>query len=163
VFLHREVRANLSSMMEAWRAGGWVTYRQLAGWNGPWSLLLPPGYERLQGRPLEEVVAFQWQAANETILEDLASLPRERWTSARYEDLVRDPAQEVARLLEFAGLAIDPQLSVYLAKPLPLSRHTKTPPRADKWRQDEAAIERVLPGLTEVIEKMRPAGSSAAA
>ncbi|MDH5284992.1 MAG: sulfotransferase, partial [Gemmatimonadota bacterium] len=156
VFLHREVRANLSSMMQAWRAGGWVTYRQLAGWSGPWSLLLPPGYERLQGRPLEEVVAFQWRAANETILEDLASLPRERWTTASYEDLIRDPAQEVARLLEFTGLSMDPQLAAYLSKPLPLSRHTKTPPRPDKWRQDEAEIERVLPALADVTAKLRP-------
>ena len=81
IFLHREPRANLSSMMQAWRAKGWVTYRQLPGWPGPWSLLLPPGYERLQGRPLEEIVAFQWRVANETILDDLADLPRERWTS----------------------------------------------------------------------------------
>ena len=156
VFLHREVRANLSSMMQAWRAGGWVTYRQLAGWSGPWSLLLPPGYERLQGRPLEEVVAFQWRAANETILEDLASLPRERWTTASYEDLIRDPAQEVARLLEFTGLSMDPQLAAYLSKPLPLSRHTKTPPGPDKWRQDKAEIERVLPALADVTAKLRP-------
>jgi hypothetical protein len=150
VFLHREVRANLGSMMEAWRAGGWVTYRQLAGWKGPWSLLLPPGYEQLRDRPLEEVVAFQWRVANETILDDLASIPRERWTTVRYENLIGDPAKEVARLLEFAGLDMDPQLAAYLAKPLPLSRHTKTPPRPDKWKQDAAEIERVVPGLEAI-------------
>lgn len=154
VFLHREVRANLGSMMEAWRAGGWVTYRQLAGWQGPWSLLLPPGYESLQGRPLEEVVAFQWRVANETILDDLASIPRERWTTVHYEDLIGDPAGEVARLLEFAGLDMDPQLAAYLAKPLPLSRHTKTPPRPDKWKQDAAEIERVLPGLAAISARL---------
>jgi hypothetical protein len=154
VFLHREVRANLGSMMEAWRAGGWVTYRQLAGWNGPWSLLLPPGYERLQGRPLEEVVAFQWRAANEAILDDLSSIPRERWTTLRYEELMADPVKAVSRLLEFAGLAMDPQLAAYLAKPLPLSRHTKTPPRPDKWKQDAAEIERVVPGLAEVSARL---------
>lgn len=154
VFLHREVRANLGSMMEAWRAGGWVTYRQLAGWNGPWSLLLPPGYERLQGRPLEEVVAFQWRAANEAILDDLSSIPRERWTTLRYEELMADPVKEVSRLLEFAGLAMDPQLAGYLAKPLPLSRHTKTPPQPDKWKQDAAEIERVVPGLAEVSARL---------
>jgi hypothetical protein len=77
IYLQRDPRANLSSMMQAWRAKGWITYRQLPGWPGPWSLLLPPGYERLQGRPLEEVVAFQWRIANETILDDLADLPRD--------------------------------------------------------------------------------------
>ena len=97
IFLHREPRANLSSMMQAWRAKGWVTYRQLPGWPGPWSLLLPPGYERLQGRPLEEIVAFQWRVANETILDDLADLPRERWTSLRYEELAARSAREASR------------------------------------------------------------------
>jgi sulfotransferase family protein/aspartyl/asparaginyl beta-hydroxylase len=154
VFLHREPRANLSSMMQAWRAKGWVTYRQLPGWPGPWSLLLPPGYERLQGRPLEEIVAYQWRAANETILDDLESVARDCWTSVSYEDLIRDPRAEVERLLKFAGLAMDPRLDEYLSKPLPLSRHTKTAPAPDKWRQDEAEIERVLPGLSALSARV---------
>jgi hypothetical protein len=134
VFLQREPRANLSSMMQAWRSRGWITYPKLPGWNGPWSLLLPAGYARLRDRPLEEIVAFQWQAANETILDDLASIPRDRWTTVRYEDLVRDPRAEIARLLEFAGLSMDPRLAEYLSRPLPLSRHTQTAPAPDKWR-----------------------------
>jgi LPS sulfotransferase NodH len=154
IFLQREPRANLSSMIEAWRAKGWVTYRQLPGWPGPWSLLLPPGYERLQGRPLEEVVAFQWRVANETILDDLADLPRERWTSVRYEDLVRDPRAEVARLLEFTGLAMDARLESYLAKPLPLSKYTQTRPEPDKWKRNATQIERVMPSLAAVIARL---------
>ncbi len=159
IFLHREPRANLGSMMEAWRSRGWITYKRLAGWNGPWSLLLPPGYERLKDRPLEEIVAFQWEAANRTILDDLASVPRDRWTITRNEDLVRDTAAEIAKLLKFSGLAIDSRLAGYLSKPLPLSRHTKTPPRIDKWRQDAAEIERILPGISAVSERIaRPTG-----
>ena len=154
IFLHREPRANLSSMMEAWRGKGWVTYRQLPGWPGPWSLLLPPGYERLRDRPLEEIVAFQWQAANETILNDLAGVPRERWTTVRYEDLVRNPRSELAKLLEFAGLSMDARLEEYLSKPLPLSRHTKTPPHPDKWQQDAAEIERVMPTIAAVSARL---------
>jgi hypothetical protein len=154
VFLRREPRANLSSMMQAWRAKGWVTYRRLPGWNGPWSLLLPPGYERLRDRPLEEVVAFQWRAANETILDDLGQLPRERWTGLRYEDLVRDPRGEIAKLLDFAGLSMDPRLEEYLSRPLPMSRHTQTKPDPDKWRQNEAEIERVLPSLATVSTRL---------
>jgi hypothetical protein len=154
IFLQREPRANLSSMMQAWRAKGWVTYRQLPGWPGPWSLLLPPGYERLQGRPLEEVVAFQWRVANETILDDLADLPRDRWTSLSYEELLRDSRGTVARLLDFAGLAMDPRLENYLAKPLPLSKHTQTKPDPGKWKQNAAEIERVMPFLESVIRRL---------
>ncbi len=154
VFLHREPRANLSSMMEAWRGKGWVTYRQLPGWPGPWSLLLPPGYERLRDRPLEEIVAFQWQAANETILNDLADVPRERWTTVRYEDLIRNPRSELEKLLGFAGLSMDARFEEYLSKPLPLSRHTKTAPHPDKWQRDSAEIERVMPTIAAVSARL---------
>ena len=154
VFLQREPRANLSSMMQAWRGKGWVTYRQLPGWPGPWSLLLPPGYERLKGRPLEEVVAYQWRIANETILDDLADLPRERWTTASYEAFVADPRAEVAKLLEFAGLAMDARLEEYLAKPLPLSRYTQTKPDPEKWKQNAAEIERVMPSISAVSARL---------
>jgi hypothetical protein len=154
VFLHREPRANLSSMMEAWRAQKWVTYRQLPGWPGPWSLLLPPGYERLRGRPLEEVVAFQWRVANETILDDLADLPRERWTGVRYEDLLADPRTTIARLLDFAGLAMDPRLEDYLARPLPPSRYTQTAPDPDKWKKNAVEIDRVMPQLAAIAGRL---------
>ena len=81
-------------------------------------------------------------------------MPRDRWTAARYEDLIRDPASEIAKLLEFAGLSMDLRLAEYLSKPLPLSRHTKTPPRPDKWRQDEAAIERVMPAIAGLSARL---------
>jgi hypothetical protein len=126
----------------------------LPGWNGPWSLLLPPGYEQLRDRPLEEVVAFQWRAANETILDDLGQLPRERWIAVRYEDLVRDPRGEIAKLLDFAGLSMDPRLEEYLSRPLPLSRHTQTRPDPDKWRKNEAEVERMLPSLVTVSARL---------
>jgi len=154
IFLQREPRANLSSMMEAWRAQGWITYRQLPGWPGPWSLLLPPGYERLQGRPLEEVVAFQWRVANETILDDLAHLPRGRWTTVRYEALIASPRAEIGRLLDFAGLAMDERLEAYLERPLPLSKHTQTKPDPEKWKKNAAEIERIMPQLERIISRL---------
>ena len=154
IFLQRDARTNLSSMMEAWRGKGWVTYRQLPGWPGPWSLLLPPGYERLQGKPLEEVVAYQWRVANETILDDLADLPRERWTSVRYESLLADPRAEIARILEFAGLAMDERLEAYLAKPLPLSKYTQSKPDPDKWKKNAKEIGRVMPQLESIARRL---------
>jgi hypothetical protein len=154
VFLHREPRANLSSMMQAWRAKGWVTYRGLPGWPGPWSLLLPPGYERLQGKPLEDVVAFQWRVANETILDDLEAIPRERWTSVRYEDLVANPKAEIPKLLRFIGAETDTRLEDYLGRPLPLSRYTQSAPAPEKWKQNEKEIERVMGQLAEIRGRM---------
>ncbi len=159
LFLFRDVRANLSSMMEAWRAGRWVTYPRLAGWQGPpWSLLLPPGWQDLNGRPLEEICAFQWAAANRTILADLRRLPRERWAAVSYEDLVDDPATAVERLCAFTGLGIDERLRERIGQPLPLSRLTHTKPEPEKWRKNEREIERVLDSLSDVESKLEPLG-----
>jgi hypothetical protein len=72
----------------------------------------------------------------------------------RYEALLADPRAEVGKLLEFAGLAMDDRLEAYLAKPLPLSRHTQTKPDPDKWKQNAAEIERVLPGLAAIRERI---------
>jgi len=147
VFLWRDPRENLASIIEAWRSGKWTTYRELDGWDGPWSLLLPPGWQQLRGKALEEVAAYQWETANRTVIDDLAQLPRERWTSLRYADLLADPRSTVSRLCQFAGIEFDAALAARVAGALPLSRHTQTPPAPEKWRRHEAEIQRVLPSI----------------
>jgi len=165
VHLWRDPRENLSSIMEAWRAGGWVTYPQLPGWDGPWSLLLPPGWEDLRGRPLEEVAAFQWRATNDILLQDLAEVPAVQRTSLSYAELLSDAAVAVRRICEFAGVGLDDALRTRLEGPLPLSRHTHTAPEAEKWRRNEAEILRVLPSLETTWARLRalaPAAEPAA-
>jgi LPS sulfotransferase NodH len=155
IFLWRDPRENLGSIMEAWRAGQWVTYRAMPGWDGPWSLLLPPGWQALRGAPLETVAAWQWQCANQTALDDLRQLPQEDWTSVNYHDLLSDPAGVVQRLCGFAGVPFDAVLQKRTASQLPLSRYTHTAPVPDKWRRDEEAVLRVLPGLETLWEQLR--------
>ncbi len=159
IYLYRDVRANLSSMMEAWRAGRWVTYPRLPNWQGPpWSLLLPPGWQELNGCPLEQICAFQWEQANRTILDDLQAIPESRWTTVSYQDLLDDSFGTVSRLCDFSGLAMDDHLASRLSKPLPLSRLTQTRPDANKWRKNEAAIESVLGSLQEIEARMQEVG-----
>ncbi|HSR65333.1 MAG TPA: sulfotransferase, partial [Xanthomonadaceae bacterium] len=146
VYLYREPRPVLASMIEAWQSGRFRTYAELPGWVGPpWSLLLVPGWRDLIGRPLEEIVARQWAAATAVLLDDVASLPREAVVTVRYDDLVARPDAEARRLCAAAGLDWDRPLAR-----LPLSRHTLTPPDPDKWRRHEAEINRVLPVVEEV-------------
>lgn len=163
VFLWRDPRENVSSIIEAWRDGGWVTYPQLEGWDGPWSLLLPPGWKVLRGKPLEEVAAFQWAATNRQLLADLGALPRERWCTVRYEDLVGRSAETVRGICDFAGLAFDEALAARTKAPLPASLYTQTPPQAGKWRRNADAIERVLPSVQEVWDQLAAVSSPAKA
>jgi hypothetical protein len=158
IFLWRDPRENISSIIEAWRSGGWVTYRDLPGWEGPWSMLLPPGWQSQRGAPLESVAAWQWQCTNETVLGDLQQLPREDWTSVAYQDFVADPAGTIRRLCAFADVPFDAALQARTAAALPLSRHTHTKPEPEKWRRNEAAITRVLPTIEACWQRLRALG-----
>jgi hypothetical protein len=128
-------------MMEAWKSGRWVTYPRLRGWQGPpWSLLLPPGWQQLNGRPLAEICAFQWASTNRIILDDLARLPRERWMACEYDQLTARTEATITGLCEFAQLAMDERLRRRVSAELPLSRYTQTAPEPDKWRRNEQEI-----------------------
>lgn len=154
IYLFRDPRENLSSMIEGWRSQDFVTYPQLPEWPDKWSFLLPPDYQRVRGKPLEEIVAFQWQAANQFILDDLGAMPEDRWTAASYAELVADAPATIARVCRFAGIPFDDSLKAHCATALPFSRYTKTTPKSGKWRMNEAMIQRVMPGLQPLIQRM---------
>lgn len=141
IFLHREPRANISAIMEAWRSGGFVTYPELEGWNGPpWSLLLIPGWRDLSGHDLAEIAAQQWRTTNDIILGDLAALPRSDRCSVTYEELVSDPQPVLRGLCAFADIPFDGAVQSIAARPLPPSRYTLTAPDPQKWRKNEPTI-----------------------
>ena len=141
--------------MEAWRAGRWITYPQLPGRDGPWSLLLPPGWQQLHDAPLEAIAANQWLAANQMALDELEKLPRQRWTSISFAQLLSDPAATIRGLCDFLGMEFDAALAARTAAPLPPSRYTHTPPAPDKWRHNEAAIESVLPEVSACWQRLQ--------
>lgn len=159
IYLFRDVRENLSSMMEAWRARRWVTYPRLPGWQGPpWSLLLPPGWQNISGSSLAQICAFQWDSANRILLNDLEQVPRHRWTAVSYKSLLDDTEKTVNDLCDWSGLELDERLRTRVQNPLPLSRLTQTQPAAEKWRKNEAEIELVLPSLEAIESRMTAVG-----
>ena len=154
IYLFRDPRENMSSMIEAWRSNDFVTYSHLPGWPGKWSLLLPPDHVQLIGKPLEQIVAFQWRAANQFILEDLGRMKPDRWTAVSYAEIVDDPYSSIERLCNFADVPFDEGLQAYCQEQLPLSRYTRSPPQPGKWRINEAMIDRVMPALKPVIDQI---------
>ena len=142
VYLYRDPREVLSSMIEAWSSGNYRTYPRLPGWTGPaWSLLLVPGWQALIGRPQPEIVARQWEITMRTLLDELANIPGERIHMIRYDHFLADPQAECRRLCNELGLGWD----IDLGASLPYSRHTVSAPAAEKWRRHEREIEEVLP------------------
>jgi hypothetical protein len=150
IYLYRDARETLASMIEAWQSGRFVTYPQLPGWSGPpWSLLLIPGWRDLAGKSVAEIVAAQWQATTSLLLDDLAALPADRVTVARYDALLADPQAEISRLCAAVGLSWDQTLR----GALPPSQHTLSAPAPDKWRKHEREIEAVLPQLAATVAR----------
>jgi hypothetical protein len=151
VYLHRDPREVMASMMEAWESGRFNTYAVVPGWRNTlnWSLLLTPGWRALAGKPLNEIVAGQWAAAMRVLLDDLEALPAERRLIARYDAFVADPQAVVRRL----AAALDLDWDQTLGSEVPLSSHTVSRPEPGKWRKREAEIEAVASDLKDLIER----------
>lgn len=149
IYLHRDPRQTLSSMLEAWQSGRFRTYPQLPDWDGlPWSLLLVPGWRDLRGRSLPQIVAAQWEITTRTLLDDLEALPHGRCHVARYDALVSQPGAEITRLCEALELDWDRPLDGALA----LSRFTLSAPAAEKWQRHSDLLAGALPSIQRTVE-----------
>ncbi|MGB2788281.1 MAG: sulfotransferase [Dokdonella sp.] len=150
IYLHRDPREVLSSMMEAWTSGRFRTYPKLPGWSGPdWSLLLVPGWRELIGKPLPQIVARQWQTTMRILLDDLAMGPRDHVHAIHYDALLDDPDREMRRLCAELGFEWD----LSLENNLPRSRHTVSAPEKEKWRRHEREIASVWDSVAETCER----------
>ena len=160
VYLYRDVRQTLASMLEAWASGAFCTYPDLPGWRGHgWSLLLVPGWERLIGQPLSVVVAQQWTTTTDLLLDDLEKIPRERLRAVHQAEFLAAPQ----RTTETLAAALDLGWDRPLGNALPLSRTTLSPPSPDKWRRYAPIIDSVWPIVERAdnrarafLERLRP-------
>jgi uncharacterized protein (TIGR03032 family) len=152
VYLYREPAQNLSSLIEGWQSGRFVTYPHLPDWQGlPWSYLLVPGWRALSGKPLAAIVAAQWQRTQEILLDDLEGLSPERLYALDYDAFLADPQRFARDIAAFAGVAWDRSLP----DRLPLSAHTVSPPAPDKWRRHESELEPYLGMLAPLAARAR--------
>ncbi len=155
IYLHRSPEGNISSIIEAWRSGKFVTYPDLPGWEGdPWSLLLVPGWGKLNGVSLAEIAAAQWRIANETIVKDLAEMPRDDWCLVSYDQFLEQPEVITQELCNFIGAPYGPKMREILADRLPHSRYTLTPPAADKWRKNQEEIDSIMDDNVARVAKL---------
>ena len=130
VFIHRDPASNIAAMIEGWQQPANLCRTAM---GRRWSFVLPPGWEQVLDRPIDEIVAFQWAAANSSALDALKVIPRLRWCVLRYEQLLEHPAQEIHRIGDFVGLAVDsrpwsvdprtPALKQIVTIPRELSEH----------------------------------------
>jgi hypothetical protein len=143
--------------MEAWRVGRWVTYANLPGWQGNWSLLLPPDWKKYANKRLEDVAAFQWKSANQYIIDDLSKIPDAKVVTVSYTELVNDTYNQIKRICNECDITFDERLETLTKGILPHSKYTQTAPAQDKWKKNRNEIDRIQPGLNGIIKKISKA------
>ena len=97
VYLYRDPRETISSMLDAWRSGSFVNYPTLPRWTGPaWSLPRDPWLARPGRRSsCREIVARQWVTITEPRCSTTSSPCRpDRWCVTSYDRLLAEPRAE---------------------------------------------------------------------
>ena len=153
IFLHREAKQNIGSIIDAWNSQSFVTYPNLPGWSGPpWSCLLPKGWRDFSGRPLADIAAWQWSSTNRKIIEDLSTMPASSWHAVSYEDLLNDRERALKRICAFADIPFGPRMQLLAKEQLPHSKYTLSAPTTDKWKRHQVDIESAIDVVTDVAE-----------
>jgi len=167
VYIHRDGRDNVSSMMDGWKHDG---HFALAKFLGPfpcevringgefreWSFFLPPGWRGYNHASLEEVCAYQWLTANRMAREAGRAIPRDQWIQLRYEDIFDRPVELFGEVFARLGLPFDEAIRARCAKlnELPTSIVKGTPAK-QKWKlANPGAIERILPMIRPMMNDL---------
>jgi LPS sulfotransferase NodH len=154
VFLMRDGRDNVNSLINAWRTRRYRTYLLPQPHSIPgvdphwWKFVLYPGWKTDSHGPLEKVCARQWVTSNDFALDAFAEVDSGRRVDVRYEDLVADPVTSIRTVCERLDIPFDNGL---LDRAKALSRtpiNVVTPPEAGKWKRENpkeiAAIEDLI-------------------
>jgi hypothetical protein len=163
VFLYRDPRQNVNSILEAWHHDGFVNIPELPDWpRGRWHFLLPEGWREFRDASLLDIAAFQWNAANQRALDDFELLPRDCWMGVDYAELVVSPESVVRRVCDFVGAPVDEHLVSALARPLPIAPTAISPPSPIKWRSNAEFCESALDRYRLTCGRLRSVGGRSA-
>ncbi len=154
IYLYRNPLENISSIMDGWRAGNFVTYAGLQVAAGRWSFLLPPGWESKKDDKLESMAAWQWVTSNEFACSAFSRIDRTRVFTVNYDEFLANPGETVNQLCLFMGIGYDAKLAEHCENPLPLSRYTLSQPRQDKWKKNAGQLADVMRDTRAVVDKI---------
>ena len=147
VFVHRDGRDNVSSLMDGWRKNDHFALRQFLGplpadvaiENGEfddWRFFLPPGWRDYNTASLAEVCAYQWIKANELALQGSARVAKGQWHVLRYESLFEDPMAAFKDLYNSLALDFTTEIRRHCEN---LTQYATSivsgPPQREKWKQ----------------------------
>ena len=167
VYLRRDGRENVNSLINAWRTTRYKTYKLDEPHSIPgvdplwWKFVLYPGWRDDRGAPVEVVAAKQWAVCNEHALAASKSIPQERWTEIRYEDLVDDPTPVIGRVMDELELAYEEGVRQRAEATRTTPINVVTPPERGKWRKENPTeVESIVSLIEPTMEALGyPLGS----
>ena len=155
VHLTRNPAASINGIRDGWRHHGFHSNfvgeeLRVPGYGAPgsaergwWKFDLPPDWRRHAGDTLEEICAFQWRSAHQSILEFRRATGVE-CRQVRFEDLLGGDGprrRALGELFDWIGVSsgsrdgeAEPRLPAVMATGAP---------RPGRWRENAAAIEAV--------------------
>jgi hypothetical protein len=167
IYIHRDGRDNISSMMDGWRHDGHFRLSQFLGPspdpvainNGEfreWSFFLPPGWREYNGAALEDVCAYQWITANRMALDAKKLIPPAQWSQVRYEDIFDRPVGMFEEVFERLELPFEEPVRKGCAtlnkRPTSIVRGA---PKRQKWKEHNPdAIKHILPKIRPLMEEL---------
>ena len=161
VFLQRDGRDNVNSLINAWRTPRYRTYELPRPHSIPgvdprwWKFVLYPGWKGDTAGPIEVVAARQWHVSNDLALASSARVEASRWITIRYEALVDSPVDEVARVVSALGLPFEKELRSKAAALSTTPVNVVTPPERGKWRRENPGeIEAILPLIAPTMKEL---------
>ena len=156
IFLYRNPRENISSIMDGWKSKRFIMYPRLKGRDVNWSFLLPPGWEKTINKPLVDVAYFQWKSSNSMILNDLQDLiPKERWRTVSYSNIVNNTENSIKELCAFCDFEFDSVIQQTCQEGLQMSRFTLSNPSPTKWHKHAKELSGVLPSSKSFLKKLK--------
>lgn len=156
IFLVRDPRANISSMIEGWPHLDRFGKSQLTGalqrvpaaTVDHWTYPAPPEWQKVVTRPLAEICAWSWEQHIRYAL-DFFQQSDVEVEHVCYEDLRDNPSQVVENLARQLDLELPAAAQSFLRSPT-ASRTTVSAPQKGKWkRKNFGAIQAILPGIRD--------------
>jgi hypothetical protein len=161
VFLKRDGRDNVNSLINAWRVPRYRTYELPEPHSIPgvesrwWKFMLYPGWRQDVRGPLEVVCAKQWQASYDHALTAFEDIDEARRVDIRYEELVERPVEEIGRLMRFLDLPLEEGVRERAEAAKTKAINYVTLPERGKWRRENPLeIEAIIPLIAPTMSKL---------
>lgn len=163
IFLTRDGRSNISSLIEGWKIPNKYIRGQavniplnIKGYsehNGKhWKYVLPPQWENYTNKSLEEVCAFQWISSNKAAMEGLKSVEDNRKIVISYEELTNNTYDNVKKLCEYIDIPFSSAMK-QISKDPPLVNYV-TKPEKNKWEKNAHLIDNISSMIEPTMKEL---------